>query len=78
MCKAVLAPVVLRQPGITVLLRANPSLAELAGRADPAAELVSFESVSHVMASSFAFLGTIATFSNVGLFPISYRITWSI
>src|SRR3990172_9275683 len=50
--ETVLASVVLRQQGVAALVRADTALTELAGRPYTAAEPVSFECVSHGMASS--------------------------
>jgi hypothetical protein len=71
--EAVFAPVVLRQQGVAALIGADPAFAKFAGRADSAAESVSFECVSHTMASSVSVLGIGSTSFESHLFPICGR-----
>jgi len=72
--KAVLAPVVLRQKGVAVLVCANATFSELSGRTDAATKLVSFECVSHWMASSVSIVRIGSTSLVDRLFPVRNRV----
>jgi hypothetical protein len=67
--EAMIAPVVLRQQGVAVLIDAHATLSEFSGRSNAATELVSFECVSHWMASSIAIFRTFSTSLVDRLFP---------
>ena len=68
--EAVLAPVVLGQACVAVLIDANSTFSEFPGRPDAAAELISFECVSHSMASSVSIFRTGSTSPSEHLFPL--------